>query len=44
MRRRALVGNHSFKDYVEDGFYKLSTAIQKYSSDNHDDLDLRLIY
>lgn len=38
-----MAGNRSFKDYVADRFYnELFTAIQSYTADNYDDLDLRL--
>ncbi|WP_373844744.1 ImmA/IrrE family metallo-endopeptidase [Clostridium sp.] len=38
-----MAGNRSFKDYVTDRFYnELFTAIQSYTADNYDDLDLRL--
>lgn len=38
-----MAGNRSFKDYVADRFYnELYTAIQSYTSDNYDTLDLRL--
>ncbi|KIE47947.1 hypothetical protein U732_3609 [Clostridium argentinense CDC 2741] len=38
-----MAGNRSFRDYVADRFYnEMFTAIQSYSSDNYDDLDLRL--
>lgn len=36
-------GNRSFKDYVADRFYnEVFAAIQSYTTDNYDDLDLRL--
>jgi transcriptional regulator with XRE-family HTH domain len=39
----ALAGNRSFKDYVADRFYnEIFAAIQSYTTDNYDDLDLRL--
>lgn len=38
-----MAGNRSFKDYVADRFYnELFTAVQSYTADNCDDLDLRL--
>lgn len=38
-----MAGNRSFKDYVADRFYnELFAAIQSYTADNYDDLDLRL--
>lgn len=37
----ALAGNRSFKDYVADRFYnEVFAAIQSYTTDNYDDLDL----
>lgn len=39
----ALAGNRSFKDYVADRFYnEVFAAIQSYTTDNYDDLDLKL--
>lgn len=39
----ALAGNRSFKDYVADRFYnEIFAAIQSYTTDNYDDLDLKL--
>ena len=39
----ASAGNRSFKDYVADRFYnEVFAAIQSYTADNYDDLDLRL--
>ena len=39
----ALAGNRSFKDYVADRFYnEIFAAIHSYTTDNYDDLDLRL--
>ena len=36
-------GNRSFKDYVADRFYnEIFAAIQSYTTDNYDDLDLKL--
>ncbi|MBV4421060.1 helix-turn-helix domain-containing protein [Clostridium tyrobutyricum] len=38
-----MAGNRSFKDYVADRFYnEVFVAIQSYTTDNYDDLDLRL--
>jgi len=38
-----LASNRSFKDYVADRFYnEVFAAIQSYTTDNYDDLDLRL--
>lgn len=38
-----MASNRSFKDYVADRFYnELFAAIQSYTADNYDDLDLRL--
>ena len=38
-----MAGNRSFKDYVADRFYnEIFAAIQSYTTDNYDDLDLRL--
>ncbi|MGS0744533.1 transcriptional regulator [Clostridium sporogenes] len=38
-----MASNRSFKDYVADRFYnEVFAAIQSYTTDNYDDLDLRL--
>lgn len=38
-----MAGNRSFKDYVADRFYnEIFAAIQSYTTDNYDDLDLKL--
>ncbi len=38
-----MAGNRSFKDYVADRFYnELFAAIQSYTAENYQDLDLRL--
>ena len=43
VRGSVLVINRSFKDYVADRFYNVMfAAIQSYTADNYDELDLRL--